>query len=298
LPHARALSPREAEQIREFVRAGGLVVADLVPGILDHHGKRLGQSLLANLFPSEEPGTVTAVGEGHAVLVGDRWVPDEEVKNLRVSWRDHIRPVRDLGALLVRGAGLRPAVRVVPPEETPIIPPEEIVRFTDGAMLYVGAQRNYFFEDFDEYPVTIEFPQKGHLYDVRADTYLGYTDRLSLALSWRPYLWAIAPYRVQGVRIETPSEVRAGQKMLVRVRVLADSEGLERHVLRVEWSDPAGESLAYYSRDVVAPAGQAEFTMRWALNETPGLYRLVVRDVMSGERGEVTVAVTETEGAP
>lgn len=50
LPNSVALSAREADEIRAFVRKGGTVLADLRPGVLTEHGRYLPQGQLDDLF--------------------------------------------------------------------------------------------------------------------------------------------------------------------------------------------------------------------------------------------------------
>ena len=50
LPKSIALSPREAEQIKAYVEAGGIVVADGLLGLMDEHCKKLEKGLLDDLF--------------------------------------------------------------------------------------------------------------------------------------------------------------------------------------------------------------------------------------------------------
>lgn len=70
LPHAIALSPAEAEEIRAFARAGGSVLADTEPGVFDQHGRPLPAPSLAGVAALPEammpdggeadPGTLAA----------------------------------------------------------------------------------------------------------------------------------------------------------------------------------------------------------------------------------------------
>lgn len=50
LPCSQALSPREAQVLRDYVAAGGLLVADVRPGLYDQHGKPQSPGLLDDLF--------------------------------------------------------------------------------------------------------------------------------------------------------------------------------------------------------------------------------------------------------
>jgi len=50
LPYSQAVSPKEAEAIRDFVRGGGTLVADVRPAVADHHGKLRSPGLLDDVF--------------------------------------------------------------------------------------------------------------------------------------------------------------------------------------------------------------------------------------------------------
>jgi hypothetical protein len=55
LPYAQAISPQVAEAAREFAAGGGVILADVRPGIFDHHGRLLGKGQLDDLFGIERP---------------------------------------------------------------------------------------------------------------------------------------------------------------------------------------------------------------------------------------------------
>ena len=58
LPYAQAFPAEFAQVVREFVAAGGVVVADLRPGVFDEHGRLLGKGQLDDLFG------ITRIGGG------------------------------------------------------------------------------------------------------------------------------------------------------------------------------------------------------------------------------------------
>jgi hypothetical protein len=62
LPHAVALSSAEAEALRKFAAAGGLIIADVPPGDFDAHGRRLRQpaQVPATKVPPENRPALTA----------------------------------------------------------------------------------------------------------------------------------------------------------------------------------------------------------------------------------------------
>ena len=56
LPHGAALSDKEAEQIEAYVRAGGRVLADVLPGVADERCRLRSSGALDRLFGVERPG--------------------------------------------------------------------------------------------------------------------------------------------------------------------------------------------------------------------------------------------------
>jgi hypothetical protein len=65
LPHAIALSEDDARVIREFVKAGGTVIADVQPGVFDAHARRMPQPLLdTTLLRMIAPGDLDAASLG------------------------------------------------------------------------------------------------------------------------------------------------------------------------------------------------------------------------------------------
>jgi len=58
LPSSLALSGREAREIERFVRQGGLLLADMRPGVTDEHGKYLEQGQLDVLFGIQRTTTL------------------------------------------------------------------------------------------------------------------------------------------------------------------------------------------------------------------------------------------------
>jgi Beta-galactosidase trimerisation domain len=71
MPKSVAVSEREAGQIREFVQAGGLVLADFAIGTMNEHGRDLGSGQLDDVFGigRAPPGGRQAVGPGKATSV-------------------------------------------------------------------------------------------------------------------------------------------------------------------------------------------------------------------------------------
>ena len=71
LPQSVAMSAREADQMRQFVRAGGLLIADYRAGSMNEHGRDLGRGQLDDVFGI---GRAKGQSKGQAVvgLEGDQ----------------------------------------------------------------------------------------------------------------------------------------------------------------------------------------------------------------------------------
>ncbi len=292
MPHSRAVSEAEAKAIRRFVQAGGLLIADIMPGVLNGHGTPQKESLLADLFPATEPGTVNRIGKGRTVLLGDKLAGYgyASYKN-KAGWKKFEGRYRILAQLLEKEAGIKPQI-VVTHQGEGEMPPTEIFRIKAGEIEYVGLLREYIMYDNDPYPVSIRFSRKSHLYDVRAGKYLGFTDKVDTVISYEAHLYAMLPYEVASVDISAPDRVARGGSTALKLNVSpAKRIKPALHMLRLEVIGPSGEQLPWYARNITAENGQAEHEIQWALNEKPGKYTLQARDIASGVVGKKTIVL-------
>jgi hypothetical protein len=283
MPHSRAVSEREAVAIRQFVEEGGLLIADILPGVLNGHGTRQEPGMLADLFPKADPGMVNAVGKGKTVLLGDAlrgyggasYNHQEGWQKLEGRW--HV-----LARLLDEQAGITAPVRIRHLGEGEM-PPTEVTRFVAGDSEFVGLLRRLYYYDNAPYPASVQFPRQSHIYDVRAGTYLGFTDRLTADISYEARLYALLPYRVNGLQVSGPGRAAAGERSQFDLAVKGGWRTRPgAHVVRVEVLDPAGKTLPWYAANVTAANGRGAYAIDWALNDPPGRYTVVVRDVASG----------------
>ncbi len=80
LPLAFAIGPEEAEVIRDFVRGGGTLIADVRPGIYDGHCKPLDAGVLDDVFGIERTGKQDAIAL-------DRMSVDGEIAGRKIAMR-------------------------------------------------------------------------------------------------------------------------------------------------------------------------------------------------------------------
>jgi beta-galactosidase GanA len=145
LPSVVALSSADVAAVREFAAQGGRVIADVVPGSFDEHGRRLPQASLADLFGD---------GQGMIVTAGDQ-----------------AGLVASLAA-----AGVKPAF---PAQASG----NDVITYVyrDGARTILALQRDLA-ETATPEQVTVTLPHPYLVEDLRTGASLGRVQRLELSL--------------------------------------------------------------------------------------------------------------------
>ena len=145
LPSAIALSVADVTAVRQFVAQGGRVIADVVPGSFDEHGRRLPRPSLADLFGG---------GDGKIVPAGDQ---------------------AGLAAAL-GGAGVKPAFAVKAPDDdvTSYV-------FRDSDRTILALQRD-FTDTATSEQVTGTLPRPYVVQDLRSGASLGRVQQIELTL--------------------------------------------------------------------------------------------------------------------
>jgi hypothetical protein len=282
MSRSHAVSEKEAAEIRRFVEAGGIVLADIVPGMLNGHGTPQQTGMLAALYPTDDPNAVTNLGKGKALRYGTLLDGYGKVRRLdQHGWTEVDRRWEQLGALLQRAAGVTPPVVITAAEEK-ALPPTDISRFRCGEIAFIGLLRDYFCYDNDPYAARVRFPAKRHLYDVRAGKYLGLTDTLKTTIDYRAHLYALSPYKVEAVQVQLPTKGTAGVPLTGKVSLKVTGGTPSLHAFRLEVRDANGQALPWYAQNIIAEQGSCSFTIPWALSDAGSTYTVTVRDVMSG----------------
>jgi hypothetical protein len=314
LPGSIALSDREVARIKTFVRGGGLLLADMMPGQTDVHGKRLPESPLAEVFAKE------SYGRGRAVLLG-QWLDGYEDQRvgpsggeLRATIRQALARSRILSRIKVSAANGEFPVGV------------ERVSWRGGRVLVLGllkepcgrfgtsADLTSRFEAVEGMRPTervhVALPSKGHWYDLRAHKYLGVIDEIRTTLrDADPKLYALLPHKVQGVTLALTGGRRPGDGVAYVAKVKSGATKPVRHVLKVEVFGPSaspfaeamgdeslragpdGKKRPLYSGNVDAPAGRGEGRFTLALTDRRGRWRVVATDVFSGAAAEKSFTI-------
>ncbi|MHC4717049.1 MAG: beta-galactosidase, partial [Planctomycetota bacterium] len=91
LPEILAMSDAEAQAIRAFVKAGGTIVADRMPGTYDEHGKRRKASPLAGLFADGADGRAILLDRDMLPYYQQRILPGSREEKLKSLVGDLLR---------------------------------------------------------------------------------------------------------------------------------------------------------------------------------------------------------------
>jgi beta-galactosidase len=308
LPRAEAIGPGEAAAVRDFAANGGTVIADVRPGIYDHHCKPLPRGLLDDLFGIVRTGnqdTVTADGSISGAL-GDRSLAlplsgahvDPGVR------ADGGKPMGSAGSgplCIVNQAGRGRAVLLnftmssFPAIRDPAAPAaaadfmaallaaagvEPAVAVTDAAGRPVrdtevirwkgrGVDFLALFGGKDE-KVQVSLPRAQHVYDLRERAYLGPQTTFAVhKLPTRATFVALSPVKLPAAQIEPSRErVKRGERLTVRLSYAASRA---RHAARVRVYGPDGAHAEWFDTVVVIePLGYSAAQRRAGKPAPPG----------------------------
>jgi hypothetical protein len=211
-------------------------------------------------------------------------------------------PLRQLMRALLAKAGVKPLVTLHPQ-----IASADIGRFTSGPAEYIGI-----LQDLPEDPMkytrkeerapgarlySVNFPHESHLYDVREHRYLGRTDKTLTSIApARAKLFAMMPYRIDGVNISSNEEVRRGEILRYKIELQhGETQALAPHVVRLDVLDPDGKPVSCYSQNILLNNGSAQGSIHLAINDQPGQWRLKAREVVSAKETTLSVNVLKVD---
>ena len=326
LPTMYALSSEAREAIKHFVHKGGLLIADVLPGQYDGHGKIVAANDMEEVFGVRQAGFNTRPdkslqidGRQYAFDLVDNLKPTTG-KALGISPKGSQAVIMNsygrgtalcLNISLYNYRGMKEAERVGLQQiiSTALaragVPAEFIVaqETTEGSQpLYSGSGR-YFLSDKNSYAfimpnkegeVTVKLPMSGHLYNMTEGIYLGKEKEFKTIFSrTSPCLIAILPYKVSNISLTCNRAAALGEIVQVESMVSTEGELSGSHVLRIDVYDPAGKPLPCYSMNLLCPQGKGSFSIPLALNDKPGNWQITARDVATGIHSQVQLTVSE-----
>jgi hypothetical protein len=314
LPMSVALSNREIDAIRQFVTAGGTLIADAFPGIMDEHCSFRAVRPLQDLFGvSAKPGTREALVRTDAdpdlQAVGAMPLARKDERPLLLSHKfgkgrayflnrflyeyptqraeGTAGPLLDQMAILLKDAGLHPKV-TISGAGGERVPECATYLYNLGSTRLLGLvpDKNL----AGEQKINLHFEGASAVYDVRRKEFLGTGTHFETSIEPAvPRLFAIVAEPVRGIEATAPPAANRGDEIAVGFSTLAGA-GF-RSVAKIEVFDPAGIRLPHYGRNQDLVDGRGKFTFRTALSDPRGIWKIAVTDVLSGRRAVVPIEV-------
>lgn len=202
LPTARALSDSDRNEVMGFAARGYRIFADGTPGLFDEHGRLVTKNQLEPMFPlarSEERSFAVRGGKTISTTAKDgdiaAYAKDRLALEPNLAWAEWIA---------MELPGLSPEVVLPVPARV------RIHRYRLGEARLLAFERNIDYqmsEDLKqaggneplEKPILLDakLAKPGHVYDLRAQKYLGLTKQITSRLDpWQPSLFALLPAKV------------------------------------------------------------------------------------------------------
>ena len=179
----------------------------------------------------------------------------------------------------------------------------------DGGVLY-GFLQEHFRRDYyvvnetrlrpgEGLDCRLTFDREGHIFDVRAKRYLGYGREVEANIHpCVAAIYAVLPHRPVALQLDAPERVERGKPATLRARMeyeVQASSTVEANV-HLRFHDPRGEEVSCYARNLLldGPAGDAgEATIRFALNDLAGAWRITAEDTVSGNSDQRFIVVDD-----
>jgi hypothetical protein len=265
LPWTLSLSARAADEIRNFVKHGGAVIADGKPGVFDEHGRRRETPALADIFSNPPPSAATllASDQGRAI-----YLPAAKLRDR--GGRERFREI-------FAAAGIKPTVSLVRGDGRPAENVETYI-FENGAVSIVALLRDL--DPSSRSPsggpetVDLRLPHVYEIYDVRAKRGLGRTARLTVELGpVAPVVLALSQQPLPGLSIAGPPSVHAGDNAEFRISPNGNLAAA-RDVIHLEVTDPGGSPVTHYGGNLLAPAGVVSYRLPLAVNDKAGRWTI------------------------
>ena len=162
--------------------------------------------------------------------------------------------------------------------------------------LYVG-QHKLAMEDGLPSDATLTIARDGYVYDLVGHRQVGAGADGATSIDWsfgpcEGRVFMVTERPITSVRLTAPQQAAPGDSITIAAEVLADNgEGMDAIVpVHVQVLDPSGEE-AEFSGFYGAKDGGVELTVDLAINDAPGLWRIHVQELASGQVADAYVRV-------
>jgi len=330
MPMVRVLDDAEVEAVREFCARGGSLLVDIASGECDSHGRRRQAMPLDDLLAVQHSGppvsgpttdvtvqltagaatasaalpgicadTAASAVAGTPAAAGGApvWVAQFGEAAVTVLL-NHPFPApgspaawgfQDLLHFVLEQAGLAPAAPFKRGKDGEV-PGECIALQFGSAEIYAvlrgpgGAGKRR--------PCELALGSVRAAYDLRAGKRIMNPRRFRTRLApGDAAVCATLPYVVDELALTAMARVRAGERLMFNLAIQAKDAAPGNHLVHVELARSSGQPIAHYCKEVVCMNGAADSFIPLALNEEPGSYLLLARDVLTGVSSQALVYV-------
>jgi hypothetical protein len=300
LPNSSSLSQAEADNMRTFVRDGGVLISDGIPGTFDDHSRKLPQSRLADLFPSAStaPMTVTPYGKGKAIVVNMDTVA--YLQN-RIAGKE-AHTFSEMTKLFA-AAGVKPEIRVVDQAGKPIVGVNVRIFQNGGVRLLtllsnpqmrvneLGPADFKSNDRFEKLPTAfVHLPYPMYVRDPRKHKDLGLQSTLQVSVDpYDPEIFSLSDRPLPALSVALPDTAQAGAEVSLVLNTSSTSAATQ--IYHVDVLDPSGKRNLNYSGNVIAPGDAAVKLIPFAENDAKGKWTVRAEDMLTGqtETREITL---------
>ncbi|NLO73868.1 MAG: hypothetical protein GX100_07160, partial [candidate division WS1 bacterium] len=317
MPQALCVSEAVAQALRQWVAAGGVLIADQRPGLRNERAALREKGVLDELFGvaqtvEGDPQVTTVQVPGQAwerVIVDASLKPATATKGMGLQ--------SDLPVGLVNQVGTGRAILLN------ISLGKLLANYDDDATrnflremlkqggIFTGLQAppGYLLTRFEgpgyqllscrittegKANETVKLGETVAAYDVRSGKYLGKVDSLVPSqCAGRNNLFALLPEPATGISVQAPGKAEAGAMLAVTVstRATAGKSNPTRLVM-VKWLTPEGVEVEVLRKYASVSEEPARVILPLALNQASGTYTCEVTDILTGQVQTARVEVT------
>lgn len=282
LPNSQAISAAEVKAMKEFVRNGGLLIADYNAGLMNEHGKFLDDSSLAGVFGPMDKLNIKRYGKGVAVILHNYL--DGAAQKVQKGTAAGIQ--RGILAMLKKYAGVEPYAKVLDTKGNiaeykvftngtdhyltflgPITEAGEAKKTTGGAES--GAAAAVVSSGNMTRTVTLKVPM--HVYDLNKGKYLGRVKTFKFDLeAAKGRVFAVTRDIARPPLIKGPVKLAKGQAAKY---ILGGINNPSRVII----TSPAGKTV--FERNVSA---KDSFVFVPSYDLPSGTYKISVKNIVGG----------------
>jgi hypothetical protein len=208
----------------------------------------------------------------------------DDERTFHTAGEKQIRAI--LGAILSR-AGVKPYCDIsFASGQAPNI---EVTRHRAGDLLFLGFQRG---GGGSDEVATIKLPSAAHVYDCRTGEALGKRAEIRATFAGQQArVYCLSPEALAAPTLAVKSAGAKPGEAVGYTIGLKGGNDRRRQVVRLMVLGPDGREYGDYERNVIVGSKPATGSFRLALNDGAGTWRLLARDVCSGETAEARVTV-------